>query len=333
MPKPSKHILILTLLLFLLLFGASLTLGGCTKKSSPENAATQEIHLGRSVYQFDYEQVTELVIAKNDPTTGDHWTVRVTRPSGKIQEGFNHWKIASAPESTHLVDTTADGNFILHLLDTLRTIQPTAQADEGPLSSFGLEHPLFSLKWSTPDATSELFIGDSNLKNAGAYALFGSAKSPVYIVQGAALAMLTHLDTFSAMRKRRLFTFETDDIDEIQIRGESLLLRAGDRFVDHAKHPLPKSFSDDLEQLTHAQILNFIDDDVLSEKLGKWLEASTLNQATFSDRQGNKTILKVAQKDGKTYGSLSSRPGAVFELYSKVPDFFTRANSPKSKTH
>lgn len=279
----------------------------------------------KPVLRFDHEQITEFVISKNDPNSGDHWSLRLTRPEPKSAD----WKIASGPDSRVLTDTRADGIFISHLLDTLGTLQAVSKAPEGPASSFGLERPLFALRWNGTGLTGEVRIGDSDVKAGGAWALFGS-NTQVWLAQGAALQMLSRLETFEALRQRKFVTLEADDIDEIQT-GEVYRQRAGDRWADRKNKPQgdkhSAEFTDRLNRFVHTRVLRFVDD---SEKIaGLLLEIRKKSAAKvdFKDRRGNLTAVRIIQTGNGTFGWISSRGDVVFELYPQSMEFF------KSSTH
>ncbi|MBC7693310.1 MAG: DUF4340 domain-containing protein [Methylotenera sp.] len=334
--QPSLPVVVLAI-------AASLS-NGCTSRNEPPSGVnpasgglgtTSELKLNAPLFSFSHEQARELNLIKNDPASGDHWTARIIN-SGSAEKP--DWKIASS--SMDLIDVRADGPYIVHLLDTLRTLQAFELAPEGPLSSFGLTTPLFALRWLAPNSNgqmteNEIHLGDSNLKAGGIYACLparsGAVSHPqVFLVRGAALEMLTHLARFEALRLRKLVTFETAELDSIALKGPGIqwsVLRAKDTWQEapsrRALHD-PVNFQRRLEGLTHLRILRFIDDARENTALKKAFEETKVSRAFFTLRQnGSQPItLKVRQNQGKTHAWISTRPDATFEVYSDILKFF-----------
>lgn len=300
---------------------------GCDKKTS--DSATATLELGKPALYFNYEAVTELTLAKNDPETSDHWTTKLQALSPDPE---SHWQIVSAPEGRELTDRLADGGFIRHLLDTLRSLRPIAHAPTGSLSSMGLEPPRFFLSWKTrtPEQNFEVQLGNSPAATqvSAALALFPLLKKEPVLAQGSTLQMLSHIKNFESLRLRRVFTWTTDDIETLEIkRGKQQRLfaqRQSGGWADRKGKSYGKSFEDWLERLMHLQIARFMDEStdekVESQKLGASLSGSNTFQIFLKSRQNDNQILTFAPSISATHKGVpvthSGRPGAVFILYS-----------------
>ncbi len=307
---------------------SSLMQSSCNRASNSSNPTAsnkQAIQIGKSVFSFDFEKTTELMIAKNDPQSGDRWGTVVRRNPDN-----GNWMISSAPEGRQLIDRQADSSFINHLLDTLRTLQATAEAPEGPLSAFGLSIPLFALKWTNPSESYEVRFGDSHLQAGATYAHVPHSNLDVFLSKGAALQMLAQLDRFERLRKPQLLDFTSDDIDEIQVilpKSAALhSVRNGDRWADTKEVNLSdkknEALSRLLEDLTHLRILRFIDDPELTQELMKQIKTRPSIHTRFKGRTLTQADLQVAKIGKNTYATISSRPGAVFEIYPKIAELF-----------
>ena len=146
-------------------------LAGCTKSppsgGSAAVSSAPPLKAGSRPLAFEYEQVSELLLVKNDPATGDAWNARLVRPDLKSTE----WRIRTdtnagtrtgAPSNT--MDREADGFMILHLLDTLRTLEVVEVAPPTAADTAGLSPPQFALRWSWAGKPFEVRLGATDKK-------------------------------------------------------------------------------------------------------------------------------------------------------------------------
>lgn len=292
---------------------------GCTSQPSPS------FKKGQRPYLFDHTQTTELLIVKADPHSGDSWSARV------YQSGAQ-WEIRQGKNGENLIDRLANGGFINHLLDTLRTLQVDDRAAPAPESQYGLTPPKFALSWKTSTSTGileyALQIGanfEVNNKDSGVFAFLDSSKT-TYIVHGAALMMLSNLEHFNRLREERWVPQHPDDVDELELtlpkQPKLYAQRAGDQWSDAQDRPFRVEISPLLSALMHLRIERFVDSAEENEKYLKLFSQPLSTQVTLKDRAGSPTelhIIKTLAK-GQTHwiGKTSLRPKATFQLYYKV---------------
>jgi hypothetical protein len=327
----------------LTLFCAALT-SGCTQKTSPgtetqsskPNSTPQGVH---PALQFDYKNTSELLIAKADPRTGDRWAARILRDGIPSPENEELWTIQMGPDSLGAGDRKAHGGFILHILDTIRTLQVKEAQVSGSPETFGLASPLFILRWRVSESRTggapspsgqqsvraqvfkeyEMRLGGP-VKNddgqfQGLYASFGGVPGKVFIVQGALLQMLDRVTSFQALRLPTVMTISSDDVDEFEVLRPSqpkfYAQRENGGWTDAKHHVLQKDIDALLDQLTHLRVLRFIDDAAEMKKTESLLVRSsshTLHTFTFKDRHGNPTTLKLYPiSGGKVFATFSTR--------------------------
>ena len=258
---------------------------------------------------------------KNDPHTEDRWTSRVQK-----EDVF--WKIIMPPEGQKLVDTLANGAWILHLLDTLKTLQVVAVAPKGSLQSFGLNPSRWKLTWGGTVKNYFLSLGDpvsDQDKSKGVYALVEYGSSKVMVVQGATLEILSYLQKFETLRHRRLITITMDHVDEVEVHknGKAFFYaqRQNGLWAKKDHSFLPESLSLWLERLIHIQIKDFIDDPDENKRLMTYFK-TPLYKVIFKDRKGKTSALDVVFKNNEFFGLYSDRPAVIFRLYPEAIRFF-----------
>src|SRR5687768_7769960 len=99
---------------FLFFFVASLSFAtSCTQRSEPK---TEPLKNSDRPFQFNHEEVKSLSVMKSDPGSGDSWTAELRHTGPEKTD----WEIVSSPFP--IIDRKAHGTYILHLLDTFRTL-------------------------------------------------------------------------------------------------------------------------------------------------------------------------------------------------------------------
>ncbi|MFL5814700.1 MAG: DUF4340 domain-containing protein [Bdellovibrionia bacterium] len=339
----------------------SVMLSGCScdRKSGPgaeaQTAAQKTPQGSHPALQFDYKNTSELLIAKSDPASGDRWAARIQRDGIPSPANEDLWTIQMGPDSIAAGDRKAHGTFILHLLDTIRSLQVKEAPVSGSPESFGLASPLFILRWRVSEPRSstssapnppgtvraqvfkeyEVRLGspvkgsDGNFE--GLYASFGGLPGKTFIVQGALLRMLDMITSFQTLRLPTVLTISSDDVDEMEIqkpaaKSKFYAQRENGKWAD-AKHlPVKGDVDAFLEQVTHLRILKFMDDPSELKKMDATLAKSPAYTMTFKDRHGNPTTLKLYALSGgqKAFATFSTRKRqspnslAIFEVYPEI---------------
>jgi hypothetical protein len=302
--------------------GLTFALGapGCTRsKPDAEPAIASAQAVGRPLFDFDSSQVQEILITRAAHDSGQTWSARFARASGSSADD---WRIASAPDGATLLDRRANGGFIQHLLDTLRTLTWSEEAPHGPLESYGLARPQWSLRWSDGTHSYELQLGNLLSDHARVYAK-DSGSDQVKVVRGAALKMLDYISSFDALRKRTLFTFPADDVDEFTVYREGSEIfyaqRLSDAWADRKNRPLPYEAGAYLEMLAHLRVEDFADDPKIAEAREKQVRSKPEVRVVMKDRGGHPTELRIARISAQgIWASLSSRPESAFRLYPEA---------------
>jgi len=285
----------------------------CTSSKSPSTSTkTAQFIKGQLPFQFETQKITTFEIAKADPKTGDAWTARFERN----REGI--WEIAAGPGGPNLLDRKAHSSFIDHLLDTLKTLQVTRPALQGPPESFDLSPPRFALRWGQ----NELFLGSGK---------FASIGGTVYELEGAALKLLEYIPQFQSLREQTwLSPLTSDDIDEVELSraGKKYFYaqREGSVWTDQQHKPVKPDMNHFLDQITHARIQEFIDDPEVSQRLAQDLRKNPMQELTLKDRNGTATqaFFKWEASGGfkKLYCLSTSRPTSVFRIFDESTRFF-----------
>jgi hypothetical protein len=298
------------------------------KGGDAKDADTAPLQTGLQPFSFDYHAVTELLLVKSDPDSGDRWAARLFKATPK--SGAEEWRIESAGgELASLIDTRADGYFVLHLLDTLRSLRVERADVPGTPESLGLVPPRFALKWKVASRELEVRIGakaapdsasaTAKAQSAGAIRYYASipGQKP-FVADGATLQMLAYIPSFSHLRLKTWSGVVADDIDEIELKGAGggfYAQREGAEWTDRKHRRLKADVSQWLEQLTHERVLEFVDDPGQAKRLTAHVRKSPLLQATLKNRHGQPTQLAIAQVDGQWFALSSARPDGVFKVY------------------
>ncbi len=318
----------------LLAVSALVTLPLLTHCTRQEPEPSPSLLLNARPFDFDYESVRELVFSSFDPEKSGSWVARLRMTPGTVSSDRS-WEVVAAPEGMEILDRKADANFILHLLDSFRSLQVTAEAPKGPLASFGLEPPRHAFQWRTQQEWFELHLGDAP-KEGGRYARIVQAKLPsgqkapdaVVVVRGATLGLLQHVSGFETLRRRVLLPIGSDDVDVIEIPGGLKFERQGTDWLDRRKKLSRLPVNPWLEAMTHLRIQSFLDDPKKSQELRKKIEARPRYQFTLLDRHGKPTHLKVAALRSEASGpeelwaTVSTRPESVFRIFSEASKHF-----------
>ncbi len=193
------------------LSAAAITLGVFTGACTKEVPASR-FELGKPAFKLNPESVVELSVSQNDPATGTRWSARFEKSSG-------HWRITSGPEGVSLTDRLADSGFILHLLDTLKTLRVSSRIETSGSdlrSRLGLAPPTWWLRWreSSSSVSDEISLGS----HPDPFRVNAESTGEFVTVEGAALKMLEHIRDFRTLRHHKLMTWTLDDADRIEIR-------------------------------------------------------------------------------------------------------------------
>ncbi len=349
-----------------LVFTSVALLNGCScHRDSTDSAKTpplgnQSSQGAHPALQFDYKKTSEILIVKADPNSGDRWAARIQRDGIPTPENEELWTIQMGPDSLDAGDRKAHGGFILHLLDTIRTLQVKEAPVSGTPESFGLATPLFSLRWrvseprsSTTASTAPASAGAPKTLQAqvfkeyevrvggpvkgedgsfqGLYASFGGAPGRVFIVQGALLRMLDMISSFQTLRLPTVLTISSDDVDELEVRrarakASFYAQRESSRWVDAKHQPVPVDLDAVLEQATHLRVLRFIDNADELIKTDALITKSPATELVFKDRHGAARTLKLyslsnGQKVYATFSTRKRRGSESLAIFEVYPDF------------
>jgi hypothetical protein len=289
-------------------------------------SARPEPKIGSRPLAFDPALVGEVTLSVHGPGAGQGapWTASIQLEPGQ------GWRIGSAPGGATLADRLADGGFLVHLLDSLTTLQYTEEPPRGPLASYGLDPPHHALRLKEGSREHELALG-AEIREGGRYALLAGTRT-VMIVRGSALRMLELLTGFEVLRRRTLATWATDDIDEVELwedkRRAFAAERAGDAWVDGKGRRLRADVTAWLDAITHLRIRQFIDDPAAAAQIESELRHAPGFRIVSKDRRSRELVI-AARRDGNVLRAIAStRPGAAFELH---PEALAHFRPPPAK--
>ncbi len=306
----------------LIALAASLSTGACTRSPSETRLET-----GKPVFQFDYEAVRSVFLSRNEPGA-ESWTAEYV-VDGWLgpQQVTPRWMIRQAPagltssSANSEMDRLADGSFLRHLLDSVRTLRKTGETADGEDAGFGLAPAWTQLRWKTRDTTFELLLG-SPCPTGGRYARIGSQR---LVVDGAALDMLGMASDFERTRHRRLLTWQLDDADRVRLRWPSSIASAPEKEWSVERHSgdwirlestslsqttkktLPRSPESELEALAHLQIAQF---DLKLDEFGK-----PILELEWKDRKEHELVIQI---DQQLRAKVSDRPATLFRLHPEA---------------
>lgn len=284
--------------------GALLAFASCTKSTSSLDLPAPTT--GRAFYAFARDDVRFLELMRRYPGE-DPWRVVLKRDD-------SGWKIESAPAP--VLDRLADGTFVDHWLDTLRTLTPFERAREGAAKSFGLDPPRAVLKFgasSGPGLTLE--IGDES-QTGIRFARF-APETAVMLTEGAAIQMLGMIQDWQSLRKRTWLTGSLDDVDVIR-SGKRAYERQGLAWKAAAGRSSAADLPARLENLFHQRIKRFVDTTEETARLDERARGSKPIEITLLDRRDRPQTLQILAADDGIYGRNSTRPGTWAELHPEI---------------
>jgi hypothetical protein len=248
---------------------------------------------------------------QNAPESTKHWVAR-------FEKHEQTWIISSPPSGVSLVDRRADGNFIHHVLDALKTMRWNQTSLQGPLQAFGLQPPRYALQWESAHQLHVLHVGDKEYVKKG-------GENLVFVGRGALFSLLQHAQDFESWRDQKLLTFEMDDIDEIEIikwKGSRAHVwvhaeREGIDWVDlqTEKHRQARPvLALGVKQLNDLKIIQFKDDPRENHRFHLLLDQKKDFEISFKDRKGSVKKLTILRVQNQFLAESSERGDAVFEI-------------------
>lgn len=294
-----------------------------------ESSMRAPLKAGEKPFDFAPDQVTKLTIASLRPPDGEPWTVSIERSEDL------KWRMTSEPNGLALLDRLADGTFIMHLLDTLTTLQVMETHVTATEPTLGLSPSKVSLRWISEGESYEILIGEEPTQSGGMFAKIGrpgenAASAPVIILKGAALAMAMRLESFDWIRHRRLFPLELDDIQSVEVsRNDGSMFfaqRLSGGWGNRDHQPYSEKITEWLTALIHLRIEQFIDvpaeaDDPDASPGGERVKIRILNL------ENRETVLRAFWKTNQDnpLATVSTRAGGRFRLFTGARSILTFA--------
>ena len=328
-----KHLKTLVLYtVFLAFFSGCLDWKSLTPSFSNAPEADTSLKVGSRPFLTSNTALFEFLIMREDPETHTRWSARFKQTDPGL------WQIASGPDDQPLVDTVADSSFINHLLETLKTLEIAEMGSQGELPALGLSPPLFALQWKTIDSGDlppkqslhELQVGLQKLTTKAVlrYALFPqlAPTTRAFLVEGATLAMLDYIKSFDTLRRRRLSTWETDQVAQFQVFNglrQSLYAERVSGEWGNEKHQIwVGPVGEWIERLNHLMIEKFNDKVEDSARLYERVLKIPAYSVVIKDLQGQTCKIAIALEKGIWWGVTSSRPGAAFRMDKDIAGYF-----------
>ena len=302
----------------LCVFLGCLILAACDRAPAPQHAP-KEVPLA-----LQAASLTRLEVFKGDARTGERWNAAFTRPAVDSRS----WRIESSPGGD-LGDRLAASGLINHLLDTFTTLQIRELAPRATPASFGLEPPEMGVRLDH----QEIRIG-APVTHAGSAKGTRYAQLPpdptVYVIEGAALQMLDHIDSFQSLRQQAwLGELDSDDIDEIEVlegpAGRKSLYyaqREGSTWTDRKHRPVGRA-QELLDHLAHARVQEFVDAPAPRTEILAGLGKRPGLEVRLT-RRGGTSVIRLAAAwvvvsgTESAYGTVDSREGQVFRIHPET---------------
>ncbi len=283
---------------------------------------------GKRPFSFSPSEVSTIWFTKQDPTQNDFWSASFKKIKSDLSIKEFPWIITSPPNGESYSDNYANDNYLNHLLDTLRTLQIIEKAPlYGPLKTFGLEPPIIAIRWKVGHNVFEIYLGEKLKNNEGRYAYFpGADNNTVWIVKGATLGLLDHLEGFYTLRHNSLFFISLDDIDEFEIyKGGSSWFYA-QRLSGTWANKKNKAFKEDpnpwLEYLLHIKIKSFFDNGKKVKSLLKKIKKDPTYTIIFKNREKETSKLLLIpysfNNSQQLLAHTSNRFEGIFEVDMKL---------------
>jgi hypothetical protein len=252
------------------------------------------------------EQVEELTIMSTQTHSDSPWIATLIKKQ-------NQWEIASFSSVPNLADHRANETLVLHLLDTLSSIQVAERGPPAPLSSLGLAPPQFAIRWRTRKDTQEIKIGNSAKDHAHINITWDH--EPVWLASGAFFSLLNQVQSWETLRAPSWVTEAPDDIDEIRIkRGTRPLFyaqRDGDQWGDAKHRPIRVEVDSLLNQLLQPwQKVLDLDSEMIT--LQELIHKRPDYSITLAGRMKTSIQLELKKINGSLYGLNRDRLGCVF---------------------
>jgi hypothetical protein len=311
---------------------------GCSKKNKSQSPiqsgegteAPIEVRseLNQKLFQFEPKKIIELTLIRIDPAFKDNFSFTFLKNGDDKLRDEDQWEMKSATHLDELKDRLANGNWIEHFLDTLTTLTPREVAGEAPLNHFGLDPPRYIIQMKTKTGHSvEVHLGDTAHSPSSRWGRLPHHKEGItkpMRYEGAAIQMLSLIQTPQFLRRERILISQADDIDLIQktYQGKTTIdvEREGIEWVTpktrkKVKAPIAKW----LEALTHLRAKRFIEAEPelkLVEELFRKNDPTTERiRLDFTNRKNEIETLEARIKSGKVWARLSRRLGVIFELH------------------
>jgi hypothetical protein len=299
----------------------------CTQSAPPKSPTDQ-------VFHYDVNQIEEITLGKLDPNTGEQWMTSIHRTDPNLAGRSRRldrakWEFTSLPDGSRITDLKANSIFIMHLLDSLRSLRKTGEAPHGSLESLGLAPPLYVLRLKFAGESLEFRIGNSADHQRGQY--FTEDLKQVIVADGSFLKMLPLITDFEKLRDQSWSSMTTDDVDEFTIskRGKPIFYaqREGSSWTDQKHRPIElentavfkqnslKDAESLLKSLTELRPKGLKDDLKLREHLGL---SKSFSEIQIMDRHGATHSLKLVKTSKNLFGLSTARPSAVFILDPRI---------------
>ncbi len=260
-------------------------------------------------FSLNPEQVEEFTILGHDSGSNSPWLARLNKKQGT-------WELDSISTSTTLSDHRANETLILHLLDSLGSVQIHQPGPSAPLGSLGLAPPQFALRWRTPTGSQEMKIGNPSQDRS--QVTISRDDQSTWLASGTFFSLLRQIQSWQDLRAPTWITESPDDIEELTIQaGKKTLLyaqRDGDHWGDVSHRAVKKDVDLILDSLIHHSWKKIIESTPEASALQKILKEKPDYSITLSGRLKHPLQLVLKKQGGTLYGLNQARPGCVFIL-------------------
>ena len=255
------------------------------------------------------EEVAELTLMGNESNSGNPWLATLTRKTKK-------WELDSVSSTSSLADHQTNETLIMHLLDTVSSIQIAERGPPIPLKALGLAPPQFALRWRTLKGTQEIKVGTPSKDQSHVNITWDNKTA--WLASGTFFTILSQIQSWQSLRAPTWVTESPDDIEEITIKTPKKTLfyaqRDGDRWDDASHHLIRIDVDQALDSLLQHPWKSLIDLSTELIPLQKIIQERPDYSITLSGRMKNQVRLKIKNHNGILYALNLNRTGCLFIL-------------------
>ena len=288
--------------LFFLISLTVINLSGCSSSRTPPLVDPRP-------FKIQVSTIDALTLMGSDLESNSPWIASLSQKSGE-------WSLDSVSTSAPLSDHHANQGLILHLLDSISTLQLQEPGPNVPFDALGLEPPRFALRWRSAKGTQELSIGNPSKDQVHMNVSLDGKTS--WLATGAVFPVLQQIQKWQDLRSQTWLNESPDDINEVIVKSGKRTLfyaqRDGDHWGDLSHRPVKPDVDQLLDELIRHSWTKILESTPEATSLQSSLQTQPDTTIILTPRAGTPIPLALKKQKGTLYGYNPTRPGCVFVL-------------------